>query len=448
MRQSHITDLFRLGLLGMSVCGSLLSSAAVLNYSSNNFIARTNNSFNSGAPSVSGGVSTSFSLNGTLPSGLIFNTKTGVISGTPNALMPPASFTVTAQNARGSNSTSITLTSVNGTKSLPLQGRVTLVSGFTSLAVQNAIDSASSGGTVYFPTGIYEITTTLNLKGLIQYHGEYGAILHSSSENTIARAIGSQVTGISLDGLTFDGGNLVLKGDTTSFSNNVTMINCNVRNVNSTQFTLSHGVMLDHIANSKFDYNYFTNSGSGPIAYALISYTSNHTSYSHNTIYNSHQGLHFESADVTGGNFLTVSHNTISGIDGIGIEFNRNGSNLDIQYNYLSNWRSGDPNGMALSIVPTGSVNTIKNNYASAVGCTTCNIGLEANGSNSYFENNEIHGFFNSIAISCAPGTIFQNNSISQFGKYGPFMRDGGYCSGYAIGRNIINGASVTGYRL
>ena len=158
---------------------------------------------------------------------------------------------------------------------------------------------------------------------------------------------------------------------------------------------------------------------------------------SHNTIYNSHQGLHFESADVTGGNFLTVSHNTISGIDGIGIEFNRNGSNLDIQYNYLSNWRSGDPNGMALSIVPTGSVNTIKNNYASAVGCTTCNIGLEANGSNSNFENNEIHGFFNSIAISCAPGSIFQNNSISQFGKYGPFMRDGGYCSGYAIGRNI-----------
>ena len=125
---------------------ALASSA--LHYSSDNFVARTRNSFNGGTPLVLGAKATSFSLIGTLPAGLDFNSVTGVISGTPTALLPPGRFVISAQNGDDVITTSFTLTAVNGTISLPLQGTVTRVIGFTSLAVQVAIDSASPGGTV------------------------------------------------------------------------------------------------------------------------------------------------------------------------------------------------------------------------------------------------------------------------------------------------------------
>ena len=45
----------------------------------------------------------------TLPSGLSFNTSTGAISGTPTAVSSSTSYTVTATNAGGSGTASVTI---------------------------------------------------------------------------------------------------------------------------------------------------------------------------------------------------------------------------------------------------------------------------------------------------------------------------------------------------
>ena len=332
---------------------------------------------------------------------------------------------------------------------VPLQGNVVHVAACTQAAIVTAIAAANAGDTVYFPACTYEITTTFSLKASVLYFGESGAILHNGAGTTIFRASAPNVDGITLEGLTFDGGNVVFSGDTTNFSSNVTMVYCTVENVLlSTQFGQMQGVLIDHLDNSRFDYNTFTNNGGGTEAYAMIVYTSNNSSFSHNTVVNTYQGFHFESADTTGGNGLTISYNTVSQLLAIGIELNKNNSNATIVGNHLDSWRSGDANGMALSIVPTGSNNTVENNYASGAGCATCNIGLEASGSNSFFEDNTIDGFYTNIAISCAPGSVFSGNILSNAGMWGTFDRDGGYCTGYTIGTNEINGVSTTGYNL
>jgi len=60
-------------------------------------------------PTASGGEVTSWSISPTLPAGLTLNTTTGEISGTPTAVTPFGTYTVTASNAGGSNSTTLTL---------------------------------------------------------------------------------------------------------------------------------------------------------------------------------------------------------------------------------------------------------------------------------------------------------------------------------------------------
>ncbi|NUY80130.1 putative Ig domain-containing protein [Flavobacterium sp. MAH-1] len=53
---------------------------------------------------------TSFSISGTLPSGLSFDTTTGVISGTPTGVSPTTTYTVTATNAGGSTTFDVVIT--------------------------------------------------------------------------------------------------------------------------------------------------------------------------------------------------------------------------------------------------------------------------------------------------------------------------------------------------
>ena len=60
---------------------------------------------------ANGEVTTSYSLTGTLPSGMNFESSNGTIWGTPTAAMTSTTYTVAANNSAGSYSTSISLTS-------------------------------------------------------------------------------------------------------------------------------------------------------------------------------------------------------------------------------------------------------------------------------------------------------------------------------------------------
>jgi hypothetical protein len=62
------------------------------------------------APTSQGGAPSAFAISATLPAGLLFNTNTGVISGTPTAVQAATAFTVTASNLAGSTTAKLTIT--------------------------------------------------------------------------------------------------------------------------------------------------------------------------------------------------------------------------------------------------------------------------------------------------------------------------------------------------
>ena len=60
---------------------------------------------------------TSFSISGTLPDGLTFDTATGIISGTPTIISPETSYTVTAMNTGGSTTFDVVISVISGSPS-------------------------------------------------------------------------------------------------------------------------------------------------------------------------------------------------------------------------------------------------------------------------------------------------------------------------------------------
>ncbi|QTE45153.1 MULTISPECIES: gliding motility-associated C-terminal domain-containing protein [Mucilaginibacter] len=62
---------------------------------------------------------TGYTIDKPLPAGLVFDPKTGIISGTPSVLSPPTVYTVTAWNATGSSSTTLSIEVVQDITLLP-----------------------------------------------------------------------------------------------------------------------------------------------------------------------------------------------------------------------------------------------------------------------------------------------------------------------------------------
>jgi gliding motility-associated-like protein len=111
------------------------------------------------------GTATGFSVSPALPTGLVLDTTTGIISGTPTVVSALTSYVVTASNSSGSTTTTLTLT-VN--KVTPVLSNFNAITKTTDSAPFSLTAPTSSGGT--------------------------GAITYTSSNTAVATISGNTVT--------------------------------------------------------------------------------------------------------------------------------------------------------------------------------------------------------------------------------------------------------------
>ncbi|MFY9158217.1 putative Ig domain-containing protein [Aquirufa ecclesiirivi] len=126
-----------------------------LSYTSPN-VYTVGSSITSLSPTVTGTV-TSYSISTPLPTGLSFNTTTGVISGNPSVTSPATDYTVTATNGTGSTTAVLRITVISG---LP-----TDTDGDGVSDAQEAIDGTNpNDGCSYNPASQIFANTTLTWK--------------------------------------------------------------------------------------------------------------------------------------------------------------------------------------------------------------------------------------------------------------------------------------------
>ena len=97
------------------------------------------------SPTVSGGTVTSYTVNPSLPAGLAINATSGVISGTPSAVVAQATYVVTATNSGGSTTANVVIT-VNDV--IPSALSYTTPNVFTKGTAISSLSPTVSGGVV------------------------------------------------------------------------------------------------------------------------------------------------------------------------------------------------------------------------------------------------------------------------------------------------------------
>jgi hypothetical protein len=139
-----------------------------LSYTGTPFIYTMNSAITDLNPNITGTV-TSYSINTALPTGLSFNTTTGVISGTPTVTSTLTTYTITATNAAGSTQTTIDIT-VNMTppSALSYAGTPFTFNQYTTITSANpTVTGTVSSYSINtpLPTGLSFNTTTGVISG-------------------------------------------------------------------------------------------------------------------------------------------------------------------------------------------------------------------------------------------------------------------------------------------
>jgi len=123
--------------------GWLIAAPSGLSYPANPVVAQIGTPLMPDVPAGTGGPVSAFSVSPALPAGLALNTNTGILSGTPTAITPAASYTVTASNVAGSTSSSLSI-AVNDLPPANLAYPVTTATFTTGNPI--LADSPSVGG--------------------------------------------------------------------------------------------------------------------------------------------------------------------------------------------------------------------------------------------------------------------------------------------------------------
>ena len=141
------------------------SSPAIISDNQTNFLVGTSGSF---TVTASGTPTPTFSESGTFPSGVSFNTSTGVLSGTPaSGTSGTYSITFTAGNGIGSNNTQNFILTVQPNPAITSTNNITFSIGnsgsFTVTAIGSPTPTLSESGTL--PSGVSFSTSTGVLSG-------------------------------------------------------------------------------------------------------------------------------------------------------------------------------------------------------------------------------------------------------------------------------------------
>jgi len=140
-----------------------ISPPSALSYASSPLVATINTTNVSASPTVTGTI-VSYSISPALPTGVILNTTTGVISGTPTVASTQTDYTVTATNTGGSTTATFTLTTQYASQSITF----------------GALDNKTYGNADYNP-GATSATSGIN------------PITYSSSNEAVATIVSGQI---------------------------------------------------------------------------------------------------------------------------------------------------------------------------------------------------------------------------------------------------------------
>jgi hypothetical protein len=187
------------GLLFLSGCGGGPSPVSVqppaaLSYTTATAVYTQGTAITPNNTTSGGGAVASYSVSPALPAGLSLSDSTGIISGTPTAVTPTATYTVTASNSAGSTTASLSIT-VN--VAAPAGLSYTTSSPVYSVGTMIPADSpTSTGGTVAsynvsptLPAGLNLGATTGTISGTptaVAATASYTVTASNSTGNTTA----------------------------------------------------------------------------------------------------------------------------------------------------------------------------------------------------------------------------------------------------------------------
>ncbi len=277
-------------------------------------------------------------------------------------------------------------------------------------AIQNAINASASGDTVYFPTGTYKLTNTLTLLSSRTYSGQTGSILSQATTNKFCAGPNSPDTGVTLTGLTFQYGGIVI--NTSSTPTNFTIKNCTFQNITNSTYPYNEAIYMPTGGTGcNFVGNTFKNimGDTGLIAWNLSSCT-----FTDNYFDTVNEGVHLNGPIAN----CTVARNTGVNMHRMGIETQGAGyTNFLVEDNHFSHWATPFYNSFGLSIVPIGSGMSETTQYNTLLGRPAAGSGarygyaLEV-GQSNLVQNNFIEGYFCNGIVFGGPNSTAQNNVL------------------------------------
>ncbi len=273
--------------------------------------------------------------------------------------------------------------------------------------ITNAINAAIAGDTVYFPAGTYNISSALTFKASVTFSGQGGAILNlTSGSGYCFGTTSSSNSNITVTGLTFQGGGIIINN--TTVAQNFTMTGCTIQNITSTTYPQNEGMYINsQTSNLNIVGNYFKNIPDG------VCIDVHNTSGMHmddnifDTVY---QPTHVGGPCTNS----TIARNIGTAIHRMGAETQGSGYvNFLVEDNHFSHWDNAFWDSFGLSIIPIGSGMSEITQYNTLLGrprlTNRYGYGIEV-GQSNVVQNNFVEGLFcNGIVIGGANASVLNN---------------------------------------